>query len=132
MELKKFIATTIREYLNESMGSLSDNDLYEIAKWGLENEYSSSGCWDDTDNLEETQLTNIFVPFCAVAMGAKIIEKHFMIDKKMKCVDRPVSITEKQMSNLIKDIRRYENVLGDSSFGIRKTENPFKIFRRFS
>jgi len=75
---------------------------------------------------------DIFVPFCAVAMGAKIIEKHFMIDKKMKCVDRPVSITEKQMSNLIKDIRRYENVLGDSSFGIRKTENPFKIFRRFS
>ena len=75
---------------------------------------------------------DIFVPFCAVAMGAKIIEKHFMIDKSMKCVDKPVSITEKQMSNLVKKIRRYENILGDDFFGVRRVEKPFKIFRRFS
>ena len=38
---------------------------------------------------------DIFVPFCAVVMGARIIEKHFMINSNMKCVDKPVSITEK-------------------------------------
>lgn len=53
MELRKFIATTIREYLNEKIDILNDTELYNIAKWGLEGEYSSSGCWDDTENIEE-------------------------------------------------------------------------------
>jgi sialic acid synthase SpsE len=75
---------------------------------------------------------DIFVPFCAVAMGAKIIEKHFMINKSMKCVDKPVSITENQMKNLIKNIRRYENSLGNNFFGLRGVEKPLRTFRRFS
>ena len=75
---------------------------------------------------------DIFVPFCAVAMGATIIEKHFMIDKNMKCVDKPVSITENQMSELVKRIKRYENILGSNFMGIRSTEKSTKIYRRFS
>ena len=75
---------------------------------------------------------DIFVPFCAVAMGAKIIEKHFMINKSMKCVDKPVSITENQMKNLIKNISRYENSLGNNFFGLRGVEKPLRTFRRFS
>tara|TARA_Y100000591_G_C21770001_1_gene665075 strand:- start:527 stop:1327 length:801 start_codon:yes stop_codon:yes gene_type:complete len=75
---------------------------------------------------------DIFVPFCAVAMGANIIEKHFMINSKMKCVDKPVSITENQMKKLIKNIRRFEVSLGKNFFGIRKNEKQTKIFRRFS
>ena len=65
-------------------------------------------------------------------MGATIIEKHFMIDKNMKCVDKPVSITENQMSELVKKIKRYENILGSNFMGIRSTERSTKIFRRFS
>ena len=53
MEFRKVIAKTIREYLIENKVSLSDTELYDIAKWGLEDEYSTSGCWDDTDNIEE-------------------------------------------------------------------------------
>lgn len=34
------------------INNLSYKDLYDIAKWGLENEYSYSGCWDDADNIE--------------------------------------------------------------------------------
>ena len=75
---------------------------------------------------------DIFVSFCAVAMGASIIEKHFMIDNKMKCVDRPVSITENQMKTLIHNIRRFETTLGKDFFGVRKNEKQTKIFRRFS
>ena len=33
--------------------SFNDDKLYNIAKWGLEGEYSSSGCWDDSDNIED-------------------------------------------------------------------------------
>jgi N,N'-diacetyllegionaminate synthase len=75
---------------------------------------------------------DIFVPFCAVAMGASIIEKHFMIDNKMKCIDKPVSITENQMKTLILNIRRFETSLGKDFFGVRKNEKQTKIFRRFS
>ena len=63
---------------------------------------------------------DIFVPLCAVAMGARIIEKHFMINSNMKCVDKPVSITEDQMRKLVSNIRRFENSLGKDFLGLRK------------
>jgi len=75
---------------------------------------------------------DIFVPFCAAAQGASIIEKHYKIDNKMKCVDSSVSITEKQMKKLIKILRRAEICYGTAKFGIRKTEKPFRVFRRFA
>tara|TARA_Y100000590_G_scaffold451991_1_gene594342 strand:- start:477 stop:1277 length:801 start_codon:yes stop_codon:yes gene_type:complete len=81
---------------------------------------------------QSDHTNDIFVPFCAVAMGAAIIEKHFMIDKNMKCVDKPVSITENQMAELVKKIKRYESTLGSNFMGIRSTEKSTKIFRRFS
>ena len=75
---------------------------------------------------------DIFVPLCAVAMGAEIIEKHFMLNSKMKCVDKPVSITENQMKKLVIGIRRFEKSLGNNFLGIRKNERKFKIYRRYS
>jgi len=81
---------------------------------------------------QSDHTNDIFVPFCAVVMGAEIIEKHFMIDKSMKCVDRPVSITEIQMKNLIKNIRRYETSLGNDFFGVRRSERVLTAYRRFS
>ena len=84
-------------------------------------------------DIGQSDHTNdIFVPLCAVAMGATIIEKHFMIDKNMKCVDKPVSITEKQMRELVNNIRRFESTLGTNFFGVRKVEKNTKIFRRYS
>lgn len=32
---------------------MTDIELYIITKWGLETEYSSSGCWDDSKNIED-------------------------------------------------------------------------------
>lgn len=44
----------IQENIGESTFSFSDIELIEIAKWGLQNEYSSSGCWDDNeDDIDE-------------------------------------------------------------------------------
>lgn len=60
---KKFIVTTLKEFLNEnynfnthrynSFSELTEKDLYEIGKWGLENDFSTSGAWDDANTLEE-------------------------------------------------------------------------------
>ncbi len=61
-------------------------------------------------------------------MGAKIIEKHFVINSNFKCVDLPVSINEKQMSNLVHKIQHLKKVIGSPLFGNRKEETY--IFKR--
>ena len=55
-------------------------------------------------------------------MGAKIIEKHFVPNSNFKCVDLPVSITEKQMRNLENKIEYLKKVIGSPLFGNRKEE----------
>jgi N,N'-diacetyllegionaminate synthase len=74
----------------------------------------------------------IAVPLFAVAAGAQIIEKHYMIDENMKCVDAAVSINEFQMTKLISEIRQLEMIIGKGSLGIRTAEKDTKLFRRYS
>ena len=33
--------------------NLTDSDLRDIARWGLESEYEYSGCWDDNETIDE-------------------------------------------------------------------------------
>ena len=63
-------------------------------------------------------------------MGAKIIEKHFVTHSNYKCVDLPVSITEKQMIDLVKKIRHLKKVIGSPIFGNRKEEKNSYTFKR--
>ena len=49
----------------------------------------------------------------AVALGAKVIEKHFTLDKNMKGPDHKASVTPDELKKLIMDIRRVEEYLGD-------------------
>lgn len=81
---------------------------------------------------QSDHTAGVTVPLYAVAAGAQIIEKHYKIDEDMNCVDAPVSITEEQMRNLIKEIRRLESILGNGEFGVRAAEAGCKIFRRHS
>ncbi len=71
---------------------------------------------------------DIKVPLYAVACGAQILEKHFMINDD--CVDAPVSINEAQMANLVKEVRLLEKILGNGSLGMTKAQEGTKIFRR--
>lgn len=49
----------------------------------------------------------------AVAAGAKVIEKHFTLDRHMEGPDHKASVTPKELQQLISDIRRVEKYLGD-------------------
>lgn len=81
---------------------------------------------------QSDHTNDIFVPLCAVAAGAQIIEKHYKISENFECVDAPVSITENQMRKLVKETRRIETIFGDEEFGIRKIEEETQVFRRKS
>ena len=69
---------------------------------------------------QSDHTNDIQVPLYAVCSGAQILEKHYMIDEKMDCVDSPVSITEKQMRELVKQTRRIEKIMG---YPLLKTRN---------
>jgi len=53
------------------------------------------------------------VPLVAVSRGAKIIEKHFTLNKKMKGPDHQISTEPKQFKVMIIEIRKIEQMLGD-------------------
>ncbi len=53
------------------------------------------------------------IPLAAVAMGAKIIEKHVTLDKKMKGTDQIGSTEPHEMKELVHNIRTFEKSLGD-------------------
>jgi len=50
----------------------------------------------------------------AVAMGAKVIEKHFTLDKNMPGPDHKASLSPEELIQLVKEIRKVERYLGDS------------------
>jgi len=55
----------------------------------------------------------IEVPIAAVAMGAKIIEKHFTLDTSMKGPDHAASLAPEEFKLMVNSVRNIEKVLGD-------------------
>lgn len=53
------------------------------------------------------------VPLAAVALGARVIEKHFTLDRAMKGPDHRASLEPAQLEGLIRGIREVERALGD-------------------
>ncbi len=69
----------------------------------------------NTFNLEvgySDHTLDIEVPIAAVAMGAKVIEKHFTLDKKMEGPDHKASLNPNQLIDMVKSIRNVERALG--------------------
>jgi len=50
----------------------------------------------------------------AIAFGAKIIEKHFTLDRNMPGPDHRASVTPVEFAELVHSVRRAENMLGTS------------------
>ena len=63
--------------------------------------------------------SDMLVPEVAVSIGAKLIEKHFTLDKKMAGPDHSLSADPKQMKQLVIRIRKIEEILGD---GIKSSQ----------
>ena len=68
----------------------------------------------------------------AVANGAKIIEKHITLNKKMSGPDHKASITEKELKNLVSSIRETEIILGQKEKKLSKSEKKNIMIARNS
>jgi sialic acid synthase SpsE len=55
----------------------------------------------------------IHISVAAVAMGAKVIEKHFTLSRKLKGPDHPFAIEPSELKEMVAQIRDVEKALGD-------------------
>lgn len=66
----------------------------------------------------------------AVALGAKIIEKHFCISRDIENPDSSFSMEPDEFKQMVNDIRQAEKAIGVVSYGPTKQESTNVVFRR--
>lgn len=66
----------------------------------------------------------------AVALGAKIIEKHFCISREIENPDASFSMTPGEYASMARDIRTVEQALGEPFYGVSPQEESSMVFRR--
>jgi len=90
-------------------------------------------------NLKETFKTvvglsdhtlGISIPIAAVALGAKIIEKHLTLDRSLGGPDAAFSLEPEEFKEMVNEIRNVENALGKISYQLGKKIKKNREFRR--
>lgn len=69
-------------------------------------------------------------PIVAVTLGAKVIEKHFILDKKIGGADADFSMDKKEFADMIQDIRNVEKLLGKVDYSMTEKKNKSRQFSR--
>jgi len=72
-----------------------------------------------------------YTSYAAVALGARLIEKHIILDKSMPGPDQSVSIDPEGLKSLVEGIRKIEKASG-SNKSIHELEIPIKTWARRS
>jgi pseudaminic acid synthase len=70
------------------------------------------------------------VPIVATVFGAKIIEKHFIIDRSIGGPDASFSMNEKEFSEMVKSIREAESSIGVIDYNLTEKQKKGKDFSR--
>ena len=71
-----------------------------------------------------------FVPMLSVAMGAVMVEKHFIIDRSIGGEDCSFSMDEREFTQMVKDIRNAEAAIGTVSYELDSVVLPEREFSR--
>lgn len=64
----------------------------------------------------------ILVPIVAVAMGAKVIEKHFTLDRGLPGPDHKASLVPEELAEMVSQIRSVERIMGSPEKNITDIE----------
>ena len=74
---------------------------------------------------------DIYTSIAAVAMGAKLLEKHFILDRRQPGPDQCVSIEPYELYELARGVRRVEEALGNKKT-VHEREKPIRAWARRS
>ena len=66
--------------------------------------------------------TGLSITLAAVAMGAKVIERHVTLDKTLKGTDHPASLEPNELKELCNQIRLIEKAMGSSKKIMQESE----------
>lgn len=152
--LKKIAQTGKRVILSTGMSTmeevkkavhvLSDNDSKDITLLHCTTQYPTS--YEDV-NLKAMQTMEreinlkvgysdhtkgIEVPIAAVALGAKVIEKHFTLDRNMEGPDHKASLEPNELKAMVSAIRNIELALGDGVKRVSRSERENLVIARKS
>lgn len=72
----------------------------------------------------------ISIPIAAVSLGAKIIEKHFILDKKLGGPDSAFSLDPKEFKEMVNAIREVESAIGKVDYTVSEKAKTGKKFAR--
>ena len=70
------------------------------------------------------------VAVAAVALGAKVIEKHFTLSRAAGGPDSSFSMEPQEFAQMVRDIRAAERALGKVSYELTEKERTSLVFRR--
>ena len=70
------------------------------------------------------------VPVVATALGATVIEKHFILDKSIGGPDASFSLDETEFTEMVTAVRNAEKAMGKESYELTKKQKSGKAFAR--
>lgn len=70
------------------------------------------------------------VPIVATSLGARIIEKHFMLDKSIGGPDASFSMTEDEFTSMVNDVRNAEKAIGGVDYTPTEKQKAGRVFSR--
>ncbi|TGY42455.1 N-acetylneuraminate synthase [Clostridium sartagoforme] len=151
--LKKIAKTGKKVILSTGMSNLADIEFaLDILREAGAKDISVLHCNTDyPTKMEEVNLTamntignaflveigysdhtkGIEIPIAAVALGAKIIEKHFTLDKNMDGPDHKASLEPDELKAMVDSIRNVEIALGNGIKALTNSEKKnIKVARK--
>ncbi len=90
-------------------------------------------------NLKETfgvevgfsdHTLGITAPIVATTLGAKVIEKHFILDKSIGGVDADFSLDKDEFAQMVKAVRDTEKLLGKVDYSMNEKKKKSRQFAR--
>lgn len=72
----------------------------------------------------------ITAPIAAVALGAKVIEKHFILNLKLGGVDSAFSLEPSEFAAMAKAVREVEELLGIPTYELTQKSKEGRVFMR--
>ena len=130
---------------NNVVSIINNKELHKIKKkltimhcvtdYPVEDEYSNLECINslqkdlklDVGYSDHTR--GVIAPLIAVSKGAKLIEKHFTLSKKMCGPDHSASLTPNEFKVMVSNIRKFEIMNG---FGIKRLFDCEKINKKIA
>lgn len=85
--------------------------------------------FDITPGLSDHTI-GITVPIVATTLGAKVIEKHFILDKSIGGPDADFSLDKKEFADMVKAVREAERAMGKINYDLTEKQKNNRQFSR--